>query len=346
MPSGQILRAYFCGSKTKQDLSSFAALGPFMHSIREVDPEDADFLFVSHRPSSIREAFRLRDRGQVRILVATEALSPDLNIFDYAISYDISVDSDRLFRPHTWLRFESAFNFADFRSRRSNPLQERELFCDFIYSNRDAHPFRGRVFSLLSANFVGVKSYGRVRNNAHISDLGINSAEFGKDWRREKIEIHRRHNFSLAVENARFPGYTSEKLITAFLGGTIPIYWGNTGVSREFNARAFVDVNNLSPEEIVETVEFVKQDSVARWSMLQEPVFTVEQESAIEDNRARFTDWFGRFFAEKPQQLRIRPSGSFPDWYLDVQRRAYDRERFSQHRYRSFLGSLFNPPRG
>jgi hypothetical protein len=42
------------------------------------------------------------------------------------------------------------------------------------------------------------------------------------------------------MENHALPGYISEKLLFAFLGGCLPIYYGTREVFDVFNADAFV----------------------------------------------------------------------------------------------------------
>ena len=47
------------------------------------------------------------------------------------------------------------------------------------------------------------------------------------------LRMKKPYKFSIAFENAWYPGYTSEKIVTSMLAGTIPIYWGNPDISRE-----------------------------------------------------------------------------------------------------------------
>lgn len=53
------------------------------------------------------------------------------------------------------------------------------------------------------------------------------------------------YKFSIAFENAWYPGYTSEKIVTSMLAGTIPIYWGNPDISREFNSASFINCHDF-----------------------------------------------------------------------------------------------------
>jgi len=66
----------------------------------------------------------------------------------------------------------------------------------------------------------------------------------GGNWIAGKLDFLKKYKFTIAFENARANGYTTEKLIHAFQGHTIPIYWGNPRVAEEFNPRAFVNAND------------------------------------------------------------------------------------------------------
>ena len=47
-----------------------------------------------------------------------------------------------------------------------------------------------------------------------------------KGWAKDKIQTVRTAKFILAYENAKFPGYVSEKIFDAMAGGAVPIYSG------------------------------------------------------------------------------------------------------------------------
>ncbi len=78
-----------------------------------------------------------------------------------------------------------------------------------------------------------------------------------------KIEVLREHYFALCIENVRWPGYVTEKIIDCFVAGTIPIYYGAPDVKNIIPSNAFIDladfaswndllmhINNLSLDQI------------------------------------------------------------------------------------------------
>ena len=63
------------------------------------------------------------------------------------------------------------------------------------------------------------------------------------------VDTFRRYKFVLCMENADVPYYVTEKILTAFAAGAIPIYWGGGGVAHElFDARTFIHVDPNAPE--------------------------------------------------------------------------------------------------
>ena len=79
---------------------------------------------------------------------------------------------------------------------------------------------------------------GRVLNNMK-SDRLI--GRFDGDWRKSKIDFIRDYKFTIAFENSKYLGYTTEKILHPFIAGSIPIYWGNPIIDRDYNKEAFID---------------------------------------------------------------------------------------------------------
>jgi len=87
----------------------------------------------------------------------------------------------------------------------------------------------------------------------------------------EAHKLYRDYKFGLVMENTDRPGYVSEKILTAFLGGTVPIYYGTQEVLKIFNPRAFVYMN-ASVEEAIIQVKYLLQNRSAYEVMRREPI--------------------------------------------------------------------------
>lgn len=340
----QKVRAHLFSGKSKRSLGAhYVTLGKFEEMFDWVAPDLADVLFVTHEPRSVRSMFSVQDRGQIRVFLGREAVSPDLNVFDYAVSFDQTLTGDRTFRPHTLLAFEHDLSFGDLNRGQDVDVEEffaRRGFCDFIYSNHRGHSMRQEIFHRLSSRFDGVGSYGSFLRNASSSKIELMTGSASSNWRADKIQIQSQHQFSICAENARLIGYTSEKLLTSLMAGSIPIYWGNPAVALEFNEKRFINFDGQDLDALVETVQQIRQSPQALQEKLREPAMTGKQVALLSSNRDAFDTWFSRFFTESPKALVQRPRGWFPDWYSAMVSSAYRRQRWSSARIRGAWRSL------
>lgn len=338
------IRAYRCGSKTSLSISSYLPeLRHFDYLIENASPTSAEFLFADHSPRSVREMLSIPDTGQIRILLAREAVSPDFNLFDYAISFDSSIESGRHFRPHTLLTFATDARLLATRRNRHesvNSFATRVGFCDFIYGNSRAHPMRERMLVELSRRFSGVETMRKYKGRNWYAKKRDSALVPSPNWRVEKISLQENFLFSIAAENAVFPGYTTEKLLHPISAGSIPIYWGNPLVSEEFNPDRFIQFQGNNFDELEEEILKIYQNEDAWFEMVSQPVLTQEQESHLEKNRSQMIDWFAQFFRAKPQELRVRPRGWYPDWYTSVIKSGYLAQLVSPSRIRGAVRTL------
>lgn len=108
-------------------------------------------------------------------------------------------------------------------------VPQASKFCNFIYSN-DRCQVRNAFFEMLNAE-MRVDSLGSVMSNAADPRL---SACGHSGWRETKIDVLRDYRFTIAFENHEILGYTTEKMVDAWLAGSVPIYWGNPAVALDF----------------------------------------------------------------------------------------------------------------
>src|SRR5690606_34891130 len=106
-------------------------------------------------------------------------------------------------------------------------LSEKEYFCNFIYSNSKANPARDRFFHQLNT-YKEVTAPGTHLNNSNL----FVGERFAADWMFSKLKFQSQCKFTIAFENTSSPGYTTEKILHAFISNTIPIYWGDPEVTK------------------------------------------------------------------------------------------------------------------
>lgn len=209
------------------------------------------------------------DYDCIRILFCGENFCPDFNIADYAIGLEYMTFRDRYIRfPFflTSLYYESFLKAID---REKINLFKKSKFCSFVYSNSWGDGFRRKLFDKIS-EYKKVDSGGKFLNN--IGGPVENKYEFDLE-----------HKFSIACENSSCPGYTTEKIVQAFAAKTIPIYWGDPCVEREFNSKSFINCNNRDLDDILEEIKRIDNDDEIYLAMLKEKTFLGNPDEYYED---------------------------------------------------------------
>jgi alpha(1,3/1,4) fucosyltransferase len=176
----------------------------------------------------------------VRIYYTGENLVPDFNLCDYAIGFNYLEFGDRYIRYPNFALYEDQFKkLLDKKNFDESISFNKEYFCNFIYSNSFADPIRDEFFHLLS-QYKEVSSPGK-----HLNNLSITVGDrFSGNWMYTKLEFQSKCKFSIAFENTSSPGYTTEKILHAFISNTVPIYWGNPEIAKDFNPKAFINCHD------------------------------------------------------------------------------------------------------
>src|SRR5690606_3448282 len=132
-----------------------------------------------------------------------------------------------------------------------------------------ADPVRDQFFHLLN-EYKKVSSPGK-----HLNNISMEVGErFSQDWMYTKLKFQSRCKFSIAFENTSSPGYTTEKIMHAFIAGTIPIYWGNPEVIKDFNPASFINCHEFNNfNEVVEWVKEVDQNDELYKRIIDAPAF-------------------------------------------------------------------------
>lgn len=237
-----------------------------------------DYVIVSHLLYYNKKIFKqflfYMHQDVIFIYIAGECISPDMNLFDYAIVFDRQLSmGDRIIRKST-LSYFSASVFEEYRRQvvTSADINDKTKFCNFMYSNPNAHPMRDNLFYKIS-EYKRVDAIG-----SHLRNTDVKPSRFDTDWRRLSIVARQKYRFSIASENACFPGYTSEKLLCCLQAHTVPIYWGDPTIEEEFNGKAFINVHKFKTlDDVLEKVREIDEDESLLLNMLNQPWQTPEQ---------------------------------------------------------------------
>jgi alpha(1,3/1,4) fucosyltransferase len=238
--------------------------------------------------------------GTIRIFATGENVSANWDEADYGLTHE-RVYSERHWRVPMWRHWYDA--------DRTRPMRDFETvkarvdrFCNFIYSNDRARE-RVDFFDLLS-RYKRVDAGGKVRNNLQrqIED---------------KMEFVSRCKFTIAFENESHEGYSTEKIIHPLIQGSIPIYWGDTSIERDFNPECLINVHRFKDfQAVVEEIIRIDQDDGLWRKYVTAPVFA-DNRMPAELSDTAFFDFFQNIFSKRrrfvsrPKKLRQRVHHSF-----------------------------------
>lgn len=203
--------------------------------------KNPDYVFFSNMGRN-----NTKYRKAVKIFFTGENIVPDFNNCDYALGFQEIGFGDRYRRLPLYALYTDIIERAKDKHKASKDSYDRK-FCNYVISNPDASDEREEIINAIS-EYSQVDSGGRYRNN-------VGGAV------QDKLSFASGYRFSLALENSGQAGYTTEKILEAFAAGTVPIYWGNPDIKRDFNEKAFINASDFSSmEELKEYVAKVNED--------------------------------------------------------------------------------------
>lgn len=277
--------------------------------------ESPDFVICS----ALGKPFDYLKYDCVRILYTGEPLCPDFNVFDYAIGFDRIEFGDRCFRyPYGLYNIQKAEHCIPLtREDAEKALREKEFFCNFIYGHKSAYGERERLLETLS-KYKRVECAGTLCNNMNDGKTVTYSGD--------KIDFVRRCKFTIACDSVAHPGFVTEKIRDAFIGNSIPIYFGDPYIAEEYNTKAFINCRDFdSFEAVLERVKELDQDDEQYMQMLMEQKY--KDADYVEKKRKELEHFLYNIFSQEPKQayrrLRFYASKYHED-YMNEYRKLSD----------------------
>lgn len=207
-----------------------------------IDPHDPEYVIVGTCGLGPGQRSHFDYPNAVKIFYTGENTIPDFNLFDYALGFHYIDFADRYMRYPLWLLYLNRIGRQEPEPTTDGSAKH---FCNFVYSNNiHSDPIRSEVLDLIES-YQPVDSGGSFRNT-----LGHRVGD--------KLAFIRQYLFTIAVENSAAPGYTTEKLLEPSLAGTMPIYWGDPLVDRDFNTERFVWIRSKSSDHMQAALDEVK----------------------------------------------------------------------------------------
>lgn len=203
---------------------------------------------------------RFRDYNCIRVFFTGENIRPNFWECDYALSFDyLDRNNQQRFPlygiytpPEPEALLSPKMPFEQMR-------QQKKHFCCFVVSAA-TNQHRIDFFQQLSAKMF-VHSGGKLLNN--IGGPVADKLDFIKDFR-----------YIIAFENSSYPGYTTEKIYQPMFTNTIPIYWGNELIGRDFNTRSFINVHDYpNNEAVIDHLMELERDENKYRALYEQPWF-------------------------------------------------------------------------
>ena len=324
------LRIFYLGWSTAHQ-NSMDFINSFLHAPEDIrsrlvlDPENPEYVFVFpfiYTDTNLFDEFKKyyyinkdSDYSKVFIYHSGEAIEPDLNIFDYAATPCSAIQEDeRICRIHPniyWLNSENYINTFTYQDALNKVKNNNLKFCNFIYSNPNAHPIRDQLFYKLS-EYKRVDSLG-----PHLNNVNTQGSRRDDNWQQISVDLKSNYKFTIAVENAQLRGYTTEKLLTSFQAHTVPIYFGNPNITEEYNPEAFInfyDYENL--DSLMAKIKEIDEDDELWAKMVSAPWQTEAQLDDYNKQLANYHNFLRKIFAPTSIEEKIkRPVGTLGQWY-------------------------------
>jgi hypothetical protein len=265
------------------------------------DPEVV-FYSVYHKqfvpyanPSTNPPITRIPEGKYVRVFFTGENFEPDMSTCEFAISFSSLVKHQNHLRLPLWVYENRAWGYGPERLiKRADTdwekiAAQKTQFCNFVYLH--PVPFRDAIFRLLSA-YKQVDSAGSHLNTMNGWTVPMTPSRVGG-----KVEFFRRYKFTLAIENAVWPGYMTEKLVDPMFAHSIPIYVGDPQAHLSFDTSSYVDATRFADaKQMLQFVREVDNDRALYLKLLAAPYY---RNNTLPDyaHDARTAAFFDRIFA-------------------------------------------------
>jgi len=237
-----------------------------------IDDINPDIVFFSVYTNN---HMRYDSNKVIKILYTGENRRPNYNECHYSLSFDYMNDN-RNYRLPLWALMFNWFNkpyvaerdhayhhnMNDFLIKKGPTTKSKEF--SFVVTNPNSHK--------------RIEFASKVMRHYHIDCPGLvfnNMPKLtGRGDQREKVEFLKDYKFNICFENSSYNGYCTEKIIHSMFMNTIPIYWGDPLVSKDFNPNSFLNWHDYNDDEkLINKIIEVNNNKDIYKSMINEPWF-------------------------------------------------------------------------
>ena len=88
------------------------------------------------------------------------------------------------------------------------------------------------------------------------------------------IDFYKNTKFAITMENTKIEHYVTEKLINGFRAGVVPIYWGSPHISKHFNPKRFIVLEDDSDSSMNAVIDrMINMSDEEYFRIVNEPIF-------------------------------------------------------------------------
>ena len=199
---------------------------------------------------------------------------------DFALTHDVTSDTRHKRLPY-WAYQIDWFNKATYNAQYQGYdvsygepallIRESDI-NDNQYKNTTKTKFCVSFFNNSTGNRI--EAYEKLNAYKTVDGYGDYFGNGFYPWEKRKLEISKDYRFIFCFENKIREGYHTEKLFHAKIAGAVPIYWGHSSVSNDFNTKAFINlIDYESIDEMIEDIKQIDQNEERYQSYINEPLF-------------------------------------------------------------------------
>lgn len=187
----------------------------------------------------------------------------------FGITFD-HIDDNRHFRLPLYVLNQHYLNKRFgwnnlLENRRKAILSKKEFFAGYVQSNPHCEK-RNQLVSLINEYRPVMCAGPHMNNTGYVLPRG-------EDGILHKLNFLGKGKFSLAFENGQSAGYATEKLLEAWLSGSVPIYWGSPTIALDFNPKAFINWHScLNDHSFMNEIKSLPNHQYEM--MLEQPLFS------------------------------------------------------------------------
>jgi hypothetical protein len=212
-----------------------------------------------------------------RIFYTGENIRPNFNECDYSLTFDFEDYEGKNIRLPLWLLQIDFFDKKDYNNPKfviplknlldykNNPYSQtkKENFC-VIVNNHLGNRRDEILRCLIRDKHQTVNGYGKIFNNWF----------YGEGT---KLDILSKFKFNICFENTLHPGYYTEKLIHAKAAFTVPIYYSDKNIEKDFNTNSFLNLNDFeSMEHFCDRILEINSNDILYKEKVEQPLFKKE----------------------------------------------------------------------